>query len=174
MRWVKKYFLTNRVKSQKEIQRSTINYNQSKQIGILFAMKEKMDLTWIKEIKDYFEKEGKEVSFIAFKKKKYKENPLPTYVISYTLKDLSITGKINSQEIKNFIHTSFDYLMCVDKIISPEIAYIIQKSQAKCRAGVFNEELSFLFEFMLIQEEKHTIQEKLIELVNQLKKIRYV
>lgn len=176
MKWIKKEILKGKVKrsSQKKKEKKNhfnINYAEAKKIGILFSIKELEDLTKLKIYQEKLKKENKEVSFITFfEKKKNPSIPFDCTILSY--EDISLRGKIKSDNGKKIINTSFDYLLYIGNNISPIMAIILDQSNAKCRIGAFNEKFTHLFELMLIKEKDTPIESFLEQLTHYLTKIK--
>lgn len=133
---IKDFFL------KKIVNKRLLNYelqpseNKIKTIGVVvdekyFAEKERL----IAEIeKNGFEREA--ITLLVFKDKiKSKENIKEPF---YSYRDIAISGKVNKQEVIDFVDTSYDLLISYYDEDRPSLLMISKKSKAKFKVGFSN------------------------------------
>jgi hypothetical protein len=143
-------------------QRKTLNFVDTKDIGILAYLSEDKDYQVLDNLIKKLQAEGKNVKILVY-------HAQPADIVNslkysfFTPDDLTVTGKIKSEEATDFINTKFDYLYCLNNISSEVTDYIMLRSKALCRIGKYFPEKKYCFELMI-----HTTGESLEELSQQL------
>ena len=127
--------------------RTSLPYQQSKNIGIIFTVEDKRKHDEIKEFVRRLELEGKVVTVLSFLPKN-KDNYEFLFDF-FTDKELNFWGSITSGTATRFADTAFDFLFYVDVIPNPFILNIIARSKARCRVGRYFDQGEPYFEFMI-------------------------
>jgi len=141
---------TNSQLKKNKTPRSSTPYKRALSIGILFSVEDKQKHDHIKEFIHKLEHDGKKVQVLEYLPNK-KENYEFMFDF-FTLKDISLWGKIESEKTLNFSDTPFDYLFCLDTERNPMVLYLLARSKSKCRVGRFNDNEKTFFEFMIDSE----------------------
>lgn len=151
MSGIKEYFLglRNRFSSKKdEFERYALNYEEAGTIGILFYDFTQSQKSVIASFVDKLRLEGKKVKVLIYSEEDQTEvigRPFPTF----TQKEISVLGNIQSQEVLDFTDESFDYLFCLYLKHIPTFDYILAKSKAKLRIGKYFENSENYLDLML-------------------------
>lgn len=104
-----------------------------KSVGILVDETDFSNRELIKNEFESYKLDIDSVEFLVFKDKiKAKEVILEPY---YTLKDFSLTGKIEKAEVQNFIEKKFDLLINFYEEPKASLNMIAKKSNAKFKVG---------------------------------------
>ncbi|MCS6973667.1 MAG: hypothetical protein NZM13_04220 [Cyclobacteriaceae bacterium] len=143
-------FLKLRTKNQlrkNKTQRSSIPFKKAERIGLLFTIEDRNKHDHIKQFIHKLEQEGKKVQAFAFLPPK-KENYEFLFDF-FTPQEVSFCGSIKSDHALRFADTAFDYLFCLDKNPNDYICYLLARSKARCRAGIYSEQLQPYFELMV-------------------------
>ncbi len=129
--------------------RTSIPYQQAKNVGIIFSVEDKQKHADVKEFIRILEQDGKKVhvlEYLPLKKENYE------FMFDFfTIQDLNFWGNLNSDKAIHFSETPFDYLFCVDKESNPLVLSLLARSKARCRVGRFHEAESSYFEMMIEQ-----------------------
>ena len=141
-----KYKTKSYLKSNTSL-RTSLPYQQAKNIGIIFTVEDKRKHDEVKEFVRRLELEGKAVTVLCFLPRN-KDNYEFLYDF-FTDKELSFWGTITSESALRFANTSFDYLFYLDVTPNPFILNIIARSKAHCRVGRHFDNGEPYFEFML-------------------------
>lgn len=116
-------------------------------MGILFTIEDRAKHDGIKEFVKKLESEGKTVNVLAFLPEK-KENF--EFLFNYfTVKDISFWGNLLSNDALTFASTPFDFLYCLDEVLSPMVLNVLARSKAKCRIGNYHPGEENYFELMI-------------------------
>lgn len=124
--------------------REFINLDKAKTAGILISNL-KNDHKSLELLTKALKEKGLKTTVLSFLKDKevfnYNLSNVP-----FSNKDINWLGQIKSQEIKNFINSPFDYLICLNT--SPFLPFenILAHSKAKCRVGIQHSENSNCYE----------------------------
>lgn len=141
-----KYRTKKQLKKNKSV-RASLPYADTKSIGIVFTVEDRVKHELIKDLIHKLEHDGKKVQVITFLPNK-KENHDFMFDF-FSLKDISFFGEITSHNTIKFADTPFDYLFCIDTEPSKMIQYLLARSKSKCRIGKFNEGQEAYFEMMI-------------------------
>jgi hypothetical protein len=158
LKWRNKYS----VRYAEKLQRKTLNFVDAKAIGILAHISEDSDYQILESLIKKLQAEGKNVKILAY-------HAQPVDIVNslkysfFTPDDLTVTGKIKTEEATDFINTKFDYLYCLNNTSSEVTDYIMLRSKALCRIGKYIPNKDYCFELMI-----HTTGESLEELSQQL------
>lgn len=140
-------YRTNMLLKDTQAERSNVPYKKAQQIGIIFSVEDKGKHENVKDLIKKFEQDGKQVTVIEFL-----PNNKDNYEFRFdffTEKDLSLWGKITSNDALKFANTPFDFLFYLDATPNPMILYLLALSKAKCRVGRSWDEGHSYFEFMI-------------------------
>lgn len=143
-------FLKLRTQNQlrkNKTQRSSSPFKKAEHIGLLFTIEDRNKHDQIKQFIHRLEQDGKKVQAFAFLPPK-KENYEFLFDF-FTPQEVSLWGAVKSDHAIRFADTSFDYLICLDNRPNEYICYLLARSRARCRAGIFSEELKPYFELMV-------------------------
>ncbi|MDL5047114.1 hypothetical protein QQ054_13905 [Oscillatoria amoena NRMC-F 0135] len=116
-------------------QRNSVSYKKAQTVGIIFTIDDRQKHDQIKEFIHKLEQDGKKVQVMSFLPNK-KENHEFLFDF-FSLKEVSIWGKIDSPLALKFCETPFDYLYYLDTEPNPYLMYLLARSHAKCRVGRF-------------------------------------
>ncbi len=147
-------FLKGRIARQllkNKVERSSIPYKKAQLVGVIFTVNDRQKHDQVKEFIHKLEQDGKKVRVMSFLPDK-KENHEFLFDF-FSLKDVSVWGKINSPQALEFCETPFDYLYYLDTEPNPCILYLLARSKAKCRVGRFWITGEPYFELMLDSAE---------------------
>lgn len=127
--------------------RSSISFKKAERFGLLFTIEDRTKHDHIKQFIHKLEQDGKKVQAFAFLPPK-KENYEFLFDF-FSQQEVSFWGAVKSDHALRFADTSFDYLICLDSKPNDYIQYLLARSKARCRAGIFGEELKPYFELMV-------------------------
>lgn len=131
------------------IERSNIGLTKAVTIGVLYTYEEpakhEVMQRFIRDLKNL----DKKVSVLCYTTGKDGVHQSSHLLYAFGHKAISIFGKVDSDRVKKFIETSFDYLFHVDLDSNPVLDYIVAKNKAKCRVGHFDPLRRNLFEVMV-------------------------
>ena len=139
-----------------------VSYFGSSSIGILFNSNE-YNHTLIEELKDSFSGDGKEIAYLAYSEKESDEK------LSFCKKDISVSGKLNKDQLTFFTNQSFDFLVSLDTSGDINYKYVLALSKAICKVGINAEAHRDL---LTLSFEKQSDQSQNIrDIIKYLKKI---
>lgn len=121
------------------------SYENSHSIGILYTYDEKKQESAeniIKLIND----ESKKVEVLCFIDRKEVESSKHPF---FRIEQLNNWGKIKSDEVDQFINTSFDFLIHLDFEMNEIMKNMLIHTKAKCRVGFHAENSSDYYELMI-------------------------
>ncbi len=126
------------------VPRYTINYEQARDIGILFSHSNDENPKAINYFVKLLQKDNKHIKALAYFEEKH-SNPYDFRFDFFTAKEIDAKGKINSLQVDEFMKKNFDFLYCINTTEFAAFDYIMQHSHAKCRVGKFflNQEKGF-------------------------------
>lgn len=128
-------------------QRTSISFKKAERVGLLFTIEDRTKHDHIKQFIHRLEQDGKKVQAFAFLPPK-KEN-FEFLFDFFSPQEVSFWGAVKSDHALRFADTAFDYLLCLDNKPNDYICYLLARSKARCRAGIFREELKPYFELMV-------------------------
>ncbi len=140
---VKNFFLKMRnafpyKKSDIQAQRLTVNYADTKQVGVLFSSSLSEDHKALEQFVTALENDGKKVTVLVFEPTPVREvlAEVPEGGYQYfSFKDISLVGKVRHESVNAFSTTKFDYLCCVTQTMHPIFAHILRVADTSCRIG---------------------------------------
>lgn len=127
------------------------SYLGCKKIGVLYTYESKKDLKLANALMDKLEREGKEVTVVAFipELNKQEEYGFPHFGVN----DMNVLGDWNKSEVVDFCKEPFDYLLHLDMNTNKVVENILARSKSKCRVGRFEEGKSEFYELMIDHKE---------------------
>ena len=134
---LKNFFLNLQTKKaliNNKSERKSTPYNQSNQFGILFTSENEEKAAQIRQFGKELVEAGKAVQILEFIPK-VKKNMVTSGFPSFTIKEVSLLGKIQNAEEENFVKSAFDYLYLADQDLHPVVLNVLARSHAKCRVG---------------------------------------
>ncbi len=127
--------------------RSSVSYEDSRQMGVLFTVEDKAKHEIVKDFVRKLEQDGKQVKVMEFLPPD-KQNYEFKYDF-FTENDVSIWGKITSAGAIKFTETPFDYVFYLDPEPNPLLIHLLVRSKGKCRVGRQWDDGDAYFEFMV-------------------------
>lgn len=164
-RIIKEFFLKKIVKKGLLRYKLEDSTDRIKTIGLLIDESDfsQRDLI-LNELKS-FNLDIQEVSVLIFKDKiKAKEVISPPF---FSLKDITLTGKIVKPEVQNFVDTPFDLLINFFDEPKPSLTMIAKKSKAKFKIGFSS--IDKRINHLIIHSETENIKEFLTESIKYLR-----
>ncbi len=141
----------------REIARYTLNYEDARDIGVLFSHSNDENPKAINYFVKLLQKDKKNVKALAYFEEKH-SNPYDFRFDFFTAKDIDSKGVIHSLQVEEFVQKEFDYLYCVNVVEFPPFHYIMKRSHAKFRIGKFYPEMLDSFELMIdIGDNKNAV-----------------
>ncbi|OJJ15753.1 hypothetical protein BKI52_36130 [marine bacterium AO1-C] len=150
--------------------RATSNYQDAKNIGILFKIEDDEKHDALNAFVKTLQSEGKNLTLLTYFER-LENNPYNFRYEFFSKKDITTLGKIKSRPVQNFIETPFDYLYCVTVNHFLPFDSILLKSQAKCRIGRYFPEQESCFELMLDLKETNGVDELIQQMLHYTKKL---
>jgi hypothetical protein len=154
--------------AQKSVLRKNIPYAQARQVGILFMNEREEDYAAINKFVEKLAREGKKVTALTYFER-LQSNRYDFIFDHFTKEQISATGVIQSDKVERFIETDFDYLFCINKYSFLPFDYILLRSKAKCRIGMYLEEKPDCFELMIKPKPEDTLESLIDQLLKYLK-----
>lgn len=147
--------------------RSNVGLKKAVNIGVLYSYEEpakhEIMQRFIRDLKNL----DKKVSILCYTTAKDRVHQSSNLLYSFGHEAITALGKVESDRVKKFIDTPFDYLFHVDLNTNPIVDCIIAKNQAKCRVGHFDPIRKNLFEVM-VKVSKTTPMEDVKKLSSQM------
>lgn len=141
-----------------------VSYLHAKSIGILTTY-ESTDLNW--KVVSNLDAEGKSTRVISFVNNPVKGKTYPAH--TFNSKDISLMGNILSGEVLYFSKQKFDFLLCLDTTGNKFIKYILSKTLAAHKIGLYDPSLEGILDMMI----KPTTNSPIEELIKYAKMIRH-
>jgi hypothetical protein len=136
LRWLN-YMLSKKI-SKKSIQHSSISFEKTKRIGILYDITKMSDSVFVDNYVQLLKKSGKKVELLAYKEVVEEGEELK--VEYFTKKDSTWYGLPIGEVVNNFIETPFDILMALHINPVPQLEYIAALSHASFRVGCYDDD----------------------------------
>ncbi len=143
--------------------RVNIPYAEARQVGVLFMNETEEDYAVINKCIKKLNTDGKKVRALTYFERT-QSNGYDFQFDYFTKEQISATGVIKGDKVERFIESDFDYLFCVARHSFLPFDYILLKSRAKFRIGMYLEEKPDCFELMIKPKPEDTLD----SLVNQL------
>ncbi len=161
---IKKVFLNQLSKKSIESTTTPVSFIHAKKIGIL-TIYEHSETNW--KIVSNLEAEGKNTRVISFVNNPIKDQSYPAH--TFNSKDIGLTGTILSNELLHFAKQKYDYILCLDTTSNKFIKYILSKTEATHKIGLYDPSLKGILDMMI----KPTTDNPIEELVKYAKMIRH-
>jgi hypothetical protein len=159
---------TNNARKKNKSIRASLPYPQAMSIGVLFTVEDKAKHDEVKRLVKVLETEGKKVRVLEFLPRK-KEN-YDFLFDFFTIDELSFWGSLQSDKALHFADTTFDYLFNLDTEPKDLIDYLLARSKAHCRVGVYHEDHTVDFELMIRKNgDQHSLADNMHRYVAQLR-----
>jgi hypothetical protein len=129
---IKKAFLS-RLSKKINLLTTPMTFDRDQSVGII-AIEEFEDQ--MNKLALTLEGEGKRPRKVCFISEPLKNKSYPPQ--SFTKKDIGITGAIHSSELLYFTKQTYDFLICIDPTGDPHIKYLLSKTQARHRIGLYH------------------------------------
>ena len=141
-----------------------ISYDRAHTVGILciHEFEDQMNRIALE-----FSNEGKRPRLVSFV-----ENPIKGKIYSnqsYTSKDFSVNGTIISGELSFFTKQIYDFLICIDPTGNSYIKYLLSKTQARHRIGLYHPNFENQLDMMIKPGSEDAVGE-LMRYVKMIKK----
>ncbi|MEM6641998.1 MAG: hypothetical protein AAF616_03380 [Bacteroidota bacterium] len=142
------------------------SFEQSKKIKILFNAEE-FDQELVSELTQSLVADKKEVSLMGY-------HPVKDVVVKklssyFSRRDISVFGRLKSDQLADFIQASADFLIALDTSGNINFKYVLALSEASCKIGFENQDYNHLL-LMTMHLTKNK-SESVRQLVTYLKKI---
>lgn len=141
-----------------------ISYDRAHSVGIIAIHEFESQMN---DLALEFEKEGKRPRLVSFI-----SNPVKNKIYSlqsFTAKDISITGVINSGELLYFTKQTYDFLICIDPTGNEYVKYLLSKTQAKHRIGLYHASFADQLDMMIKPIKSEEAVEELMKYVKMIK-----
>ena len=129
--------------------RSNVGLNKAVDIGVLYSYKSPDNHEILQRFIRNLKNLDKKVGVLCYTTAKDRVHQSSNLLYSFDHEAITSFGALNSDRVKKFIDTPFDYLFHVDLETNPILDFIVTKSQAKCRVGYFDSLRKNLFEVMV-------------------------
>jgi len=149
------------------IQRSSIDFDRVKNVGIIFNGTELKDREQIEAFKNNWEKKGKSVRLLCYLDSKEQEPNLT--IDQFTKSSLNWLGKIQSEKVDSFINQTFDLLISGgNEQVLNDIAAM---SKSKLRVGPIIEK-EYCYDLMISKDPKKSTAKYLEQVEQFLNKLK--
>ena len=149
------------------VNRETLNYDEVKEVGLLFSNVNDDNHKAINYFVKLLKKDGKNVKALAFFEDKH-SNPYDVRFDFFTAKDI-IKGQISSLQVNEFVERRFDYLYCISLHPFPVFDFIMERSQAKCRIGKYDENHINSYDLMVEPSSENDSVELILQMIHYTK-----
>lgn len=149
--------------------RVATNFDNARNIGILFDATQEEDARFILGYKRELQSQRKKISLMGYKdvKELVGEEKYPCFCN----KDLGFLTKTpKKQEVLDFINQPFDLLIALHTHTCPPLEYISAASSAQFRIGHYQEDKTDLYDFMVYGKSK-SVRALIKQIETYLKKI---
>ena len=145
------------------------SFEESTSIGILYTWENSKKESLITAFTDEIKK-NREVEGLCY-------NPDKTGIIEtirpiVNINELSIFGKINSDNSNNFIKKQFDYLFHLDFELNEITKALLINSKAKCRIGLHSSEVDNPYELMISISESAGLENLIEQMLKYVKALK--
>jgi hypothetical protein len=171
MIFLKKFLFQLRLNfsSSDKIERKPVSFEKANHIGMLISSTSLKDAGSVNEFASRLIKEGKKVTAICFiSGKKSFHFDFPCFYFSW--EDIDWKGRFKREIIHSFIKTPFDYLYSINIFPILLFKYILNKSKAGCRVGLFEENAPL--DLMIMIPEDQDLSFLIGHMINYSQKIK--
>jgi len=138
---------------KKPARREAIAFENIRTVGVIFTVKDLRKHEAVKKFIRNLENEGKRVEVISFLGKD-KDNHEFMFDF-FTEKNVNFWGNVMAENLKKFVETPFDYLVCLDLEMNIFIDVALARTKAKCRVGGYVENKTDLLEYIIKPAQKN-------------------
>ncbi|TDG94778.1 DUF6913 domain-containing protein [Cardinium endosymbiont of Culicoides punctatus] len=131
------------------VERRNVGLKEAVTIGVLYSYEEPTKHESVQRFIRNLKSLDKKISILCYTTPKDHVHQNSNLLYSFGHEAISTFGKVESDQVKKFIDTPFDYLFHIDLNTNPILDYIIAKNAAKCRVGHFDASRKNLFEVMV-------------------------
>jgi len=156
--------LLNRLSRKVEKAGEPISYQHAKTFGII-GLNESSNQ--VEELTRALEKDGKSVRIICFVPRPNKKETYPP--TSFTSKDITLSGTIQSVELLYFTKQSYDFLLCLDPSGSKFIKYVLAKTVASHKVGLFHANFNAHLDMMIKPKNQDNAPAELMKYVKMIR-----
>ena len=142
-----------------------ISFSRANSIGILSIYEDALDLD---ELVQELETVGKSPRISRFIRKPEKDKEYMGGC--FTEKDINLSGTILSSELAYFTKQNYDFLLCLDASGNNFVKYILSKTHAKHRIGLYHPNFKSQLDMMIKPDDRNT---PVKEVLRYLKMIRH-
>ena len=160
--------LQNRADRQKAPKRQHKPFEQASTVGILFTWEDKGKEAVIAEFVQRLP-DNLKLRYLCFNPDRKTE--IDSSHPSFSENDLTLLGKIESEEADSFLQEPFDYLFHLDFELSEMMKSLLIRSRAHCRVGFHSEGGESFYELMIGINKNaglHNFAEQILKYVNAL------
>lgn len=129
---------------------SAFDFKKSKNFALIYSLEESNDTELINNLVADLKTEGKEISILAYCRKKKK---ISTKHPVFDSSDISVFGNYNSENLKKFIDQNFDVAISLVRKRHYLIDFLLAQIKSKCRIGISKNGSRNQFEMVLILDE---------------------
>lgn len=151
-------------------ERGTYNLNNAKRVGIIYDASDEVGYKKASDFVRYLQNMKIVVKALGF----YKGSQLPHYCIPmlsydfYSTKDINWFEKPSSSFISDFINEKYDIVIDLNKAKSLSSTYIVGLSKGKFKVGMFDDDKTNIYDFMIKLEDKSNINEFIKQVIHYL------
>ncbi|MGB5926735.1 MAG: hypothetical protein WBH03_01105 [Cyclobacteriaceae bacterium] len=146
------------------------SYKEARRIGVIFIVRGKERHNAVKQFIQGLKEDGKTVDVLSFLPENTENHE---FLFDYfTKKDISISGTVKSQEVKDFMSVPFDFLICVDPEPNDYLLFLLAGSPASCRVGRYTDAYKKYFELMTAAEETPSASDFMRQLAKLIKTLK--
>ncbi|MEZ4948676.1 MAG: hypothetical protein R2769_01455 [Saprospiraceae bacterium] len=138
-----------------EVKRKSLSLQQAKSIGILFEATHLDEKQIVEKFAARLKKEQKKVELLGYFHSKQESENFP--FSHFNKKDLDFALRPKSEDVKSFINTNFDLLICINTRELLPMHYIASCSKAGFRIGPASERTSS-YDMMIDTKRPEDIQ----------------
>lgn len=154
------------------LQRNTKNFDEAKSIGILYFAETEEERLQIENLTKDLKAKGKDVQRLTFFVNK-KKIPVDFDCNFFTNSEISLLGKIKSENVLSFASIKFDFLFCLYPENIPALDKVAALSNANCRIGPYSEQKEVLLEYMVKFNQDTTMKAKIDTLLHYVNAIKF-
>ncbi len=165
-------FLPIRTKNamKKHVSLGSPSYSDAEQIGVIFQYQNDQHYEKVLNFVRQLQIDKKQVSTLVFFPKNDQES---SYKIPrYSPHNLSVWGKLTSEEIELFLAKSFDFLINLELGNQEFIDNILSRANARCTIGNFKTERQQLYQMMIHIDPSIDFEDFLEKVYFYIKKLR--
>lgn len=144
--------------------RGPISFDRANTVGIIGIYEERNALD---QLQKEFEQLGKKPRVISLITQPEKNKEYPAH--TFTKKDVTIMGSIQSDELLYFTKQKYDFLLCLDHTGNPIIKYLLSKTEAQHRIGFHHSEFEDMLDMMILLGEDDSPSEEILKYVKMIR-----